>query len=194
MLFRSAGRVPDAHRVSTVMNWPRPKDIHDIRAFLGEELMLALITDRRSRLRRSGVIRHGLQRSNVDPMPSGADTNGHATASLTYATLVKGAYAQVPRGRTKTRNSSVPPPTLPTGRETLSESPATHPVNGQFNGARSSAIMVRRTLFLDPVKGVGCLVAAFAQWYYALRFFPFIASCSPSLRMPHDSFVTFMRL
>lgn len=30
-----AGRVPDAHRVSTVMNWPRPKDIHDIRAFLG---------------------------------------------------------------------------------------------------------------------------------------------------------------
>ena len=82
-----------------------------------EELMLALITDRRSRLRRSGVIRHGLQRSNVDPMPSGADTNGHATASLTYAALVKDAYSQVPRGITKTRNSSVPPPTLPTERK-----------------------------------------------------------------------------
>ena len=69
----------------------------------------------------------------------------------------------------------------PYGRETLSESPAMHPVDGQFIGARSSAIMVRRTLFLDPVKGVGCLVAAFAQWYLALRFFPFIASCSPPL-------------
>ena len=90
----------------------------------GEELMLALITDRRSRLRRSGVIRHGLQRSNVDPMPSGADTNGHATASLTYAALVKDAYSQVPRGITKTRNSSVPPPTLPTeGKHSPSHRP-----------------------------------------------------------------------
>ena len=89
-----------------------------------EELMLALITDRRSRLRRSGVIRHGLQRSNVDPMPSGADTNGHATASLTYAALVKDAYSQVPRGITKTRNSSVPPPTLPTeGKHSPSHRP-----------------------------------------------------------------------
>ena len=89
-----------------------------------EELMLALITDRRSRLRRSGVIRHGLQRSNVDPMPSGTDTNGHATASLTYAALVKDAYSQVPRGITKTRNSSVPPPTLPTeGKHSPSHRP-----------------------------------------------------------------------
>ena len=103
---------------SILPNWVRvTEDSHYFKSPGDEELMLALITDRRSRLRRSGVIRHGLQRSNVDPMPSGTDTNGHATASLTYAALVKDAYSQVPRGITKTRNSSVPLLTLPTERK-----------------------------------------------------------------------------
>ena len=104
-----------------------------------EELMLALITDRRSRLRRSGVIRPGLQRSNVDPMPSGTDTNGHATASLTYAALVKDAYSQVPRGITKTRNSSVPPPTLPTeGKHSPSHRPCIPLMDNSSERAPSS--------------------------------------------------------